>query len=291
MVGQLCSDPTAVESGKTSCSREELEVTRELILFNFNRWRDRVRALCSSEAQLEEKVIDAVFSTSQYFLFHAAGLIPGEDKQGEIHDLAIYTLFLDIRVIVVHADAIRADSTEKQLSEACIVAGFEGECEKRRVVCAVLEKGHYDLGVVFRPEAHAVFENGPEWETARSLILHYLRARKAKPQPKVFWTPSAPRFPVSAPTPNLNALRQVAKITPVPARLASTSAVAPPSATSPTSTATSTTTLAAATTSATAPTTAASAPTTTTATATTTAVVATAIPRTSTDWVLTSKKA
>ena len=45
-----------------------------------------------------------------------------------------------------------------------MVAGFEGECEKRRVVCAILAKGHYDLGVVFRPEAQAVFENGPEWD-------------------------------------------------------------------------------------------------------------------------------
>ena len=59
-----------------------------------------------------------------------------------------------------------------------MLAGFEGECEKSSVVCAVLENGYYDLGVVFRPEAHAVFESGPEWETARSLNLHYLRARK-----------------------------------------------------------------------------------------------------------------
>ncbi len=249
---------------------------------------------------------EAVSSTSQYYLFHAAGLIPGLALQGEVHDLAIYTLFLDVRVVVVHADIIRANSTEKELSEACMVAGFEGECEKSRVVCAVLENGHYDLGVVFRPEAQAVFENGPEWESARSLILHYLPAKKAKPQPKVFWTPSAPLFPVSAPTPLLNALREAAKVAPLPARHPSTSTLASTSvittstatstasvtaSTSPTSTtatcstssvATSATTSASVTTPVTAATSAAT-------TAVATAATA-AIPRTNTGWVLKAKK-
>ncbi len=59
------------------------------------------------------------------YLRHAAGLESGLAKQGLIQDLALYTLFLDIRVVVVFADMIHADSSDKQLSEACFVAGFE----------------------------------------------------------------------------------------------------------------------------------------------------------------------
>ena len=212
VIGLLCSDPEAVASGKTSCSGPELDLTRELILFNFTRWRDRVREL-SSDAELEEKVYTAVSRQSKQYLLHAAGLTTGMDLQGDVQDLAIYTLFLDIRVMVVHVDMIRANSSDKELEDACMVAGFEGECEKRRVVCAVLGRGHYDLGVVFRPEVKAVFENGPEWESARSVILHFLRAKKAKPQPKEKWTPSAARWPITAATPLLNALRASAGVT------------------------------------------------------------------------------
>jgi hypothetical protein len=68
-------------------------------------------------------------------------------------DLALYTLFLDIRVVVVFADMIFAHSSDKQLSDACMVAGFEGECEKRRVVCAILAKGHLRLRCCFSPRS------------------------------------------------------------------------------------------------------------------------------------------
>ena len=103
VIGLLCSDPEAVASGKTSCSGPELDLTRELILFNFTRWRDRVREL-SSDAELEEKVYTAVSRQSKQYLLHAAGLTTGMDLQGDVQDLAIYTLFLDIRVMVVHVD-------------------------------------------------------------------------------------------------------------------------------------------------------------------------------------------
>ena len=56
VVGQLCGDPRAVESGETSCSGPELDVTR----FNFNRWCDRVRPFCSSESELEAKVFESL---------------------------------------------------------------------------------------------------------------------------------------------------------------------------------------------------------------------------------------
>jgi len=257
-------------------------VTRELILFNFNRWRDRVRELCSSEAKLDEMVFSAVSRHSKQYLLHAAGLTSGIDLQGDVQDLAIYTLFLDVRVVVVHVDMIRANSSEKDLEDACVVAGFEGECEKRRVVCAVLEGGHYDLGVVFRPEVQAVFENGVEWESARTVILHFLRAKKAKPQPKEKWTPSAARWSVTAATPLLDALRASVGASTTPAI---TSAATSLAASSTTATTTAASTFSA-TTSAT---TSASAPATTTTSANTTS--AAVVPPLRAQWIVKAKMA
>ena len=62
-----------------------------------------------------------------------------------MQDLAIYTLFLDIRIEVISVDEIHADSTDAQLLLACRPATFPEECFKRRVVCAVLSKNHSTL--------------------------------------------------------------------------------------------------------------------------------------------------
>ena len=106
VIGLLCMDSKAVESGKTSCSGPELDVTRELILSNFTRWRDRVWGFCCDETDCEAKVFESVSSTSKDYLLHAAGLSKGLDLQGLVQKLAIYTLFLDVRVVVVMADLI-----------------------------------------------------------------------------------------------------------------------------------------------------------------------------------------
>ena len=62
-------------------------------------------------------MFESVSSTSKDYLLHAAWLSKGLDLQGLVQDLAIYTLFLDVRVVVVMADLIRADSSEEDLSE------------------------------------------------------------------------------------------------------------------------------------------------------------------------------
>ena len=92
-----------------------------------------MRGSCRDESELESKVWDSLGSSSKDYSLHVAGLERGLGKQGLVQELALYTLFLDIRVIVVNTDMIFAHSSDKELSDACVVAGFEGECEKRRV--------------------------------------------------------------------------------------------------------------------------------------------------------------
>jgi hypothetical protein len=77
---------------------------------------------------------------------------------------------------------IKADSSDEALTSACFPRpsdvtneALAGERGKRRVVCAVLSKAHYDLGVVFGSEIEASFGVGVEWDRAKGRILNYLR--------------------------------------------------------------------------------------------------------------------
>jgi hypothetical protein len=197
VVGQLCPFSQVLCNDQAPCTVAVLESTREQILVNFNKWRDGLRSWFPSNADLEEQVFNVLGQSSEEFQAHVAGLIPGEGRLGTFQDLALYTFSLDVRVVVVHADMIKADSSDEALTLACFPRpsdvtneALAGERGKRRVVCAVLSKAHYDLGVVFGSEIEASFGVGVEWDRARGLILNYLREIKKSPKPKVFWTPS-----------------------------------------------------------------------------------------------------
>ena len=195
-MGQLCPFSQVLCNDQAPCTVAVLESTREQILVNFNKWRDGLRSWFPSNADLEEQVFNVLGqSPSEEFQAHVAGLIPGEGRLGTFQDLALYTFSLDVRVVVVHADMIKADSSDEALTLACFPRpsdvtneALAGERGKRRVVCAVLSKAHYDLGVVFGSEIEASFGVGVEWDRARGLILNYLREIKKSPKPKVCWT-------------------------------------------------------------------------------------------------------
>ena len=156
----LCND-------QAPCTVAVLESTREQILVNFNKWRDGLRSWFPSNADLEEQVFNVLGQSSEEFQAHVAGLIPGEGRLGIFQDLALYTFSLDVRVVVVHADMIKADSSDEALTLACFPRPSDV------IVCAVLSKAHYDLGVVFGSEIEASFGVGVEWDRARGLILNF----------------------------------------------------------------------------------------------------------------------
>ena len=125
--------------------------------------------------------------SSKGYLQHAAGLEKGKDVWGTVLDLGLYTMFLDVRIVVIDVGQIRGDSSDEELLQSCSETGFPGECEKHRVVCAVCLGDHFDIGVVYGPKARAVFDVGDDWTRACVLILKHLRARILSPKPKAFW--------------------------------------------------------------------------------------------------------
>ena len=57
-------------------------------------------------------------------------------------------------------------------------AGIAGERDKTRMVCAILHKKHYDLGVLHTAQGvQAVFQVGAEWDSAIQLILKFIKAK------------------------------------------------------------------------------------------------------------------
>ena len=57
-------------------------------------------------------------------------------------------------------------------------AAVAGERDKTRMVCAILHKKHYDLGVVHTAQGiQAVFQVGEEWDNALRLILRFIKAK------------------------------------------------------------------------------------------------------------------
>ena len=207
-VEQLCTNSRALENGQTSCTYPELDVTREHLLANFNRWRDKERERCESELVLEERVVEIFGMSSTDYRYHAAGLAKGKEVWGTVLDLGLYTMFLDVRVMVVHVGQIRGVSSDEELLQSCFEAVFPGECEKHRVVCAVCFGDHWDIGAVFDgPKARTIFDVGEDWTCARGLILNYLRACIVFPKPKVFWKSGPEQTRKLTATPLLNDLR------------------------------------------------------------------------------------
>ena len=87
---------------------------------------------------VEETVLN-YFGMSSKNSFIMQGLCQ-EKKElfGTVVDIGVYTMFLEVRVVVIDSGKIRADSSDAELLKCCTEAVFPGECEKRRVVCAVL---------------------------------------------------------------------------------------------------------------------------------------------------------
>ena len=104
---------------------------------NFNKWRGKERERCESELALEERVGEVFGMSSKEYLSHASVLQNVKEAWGTILDLGLYTMFLDVRIIVIFVGRIRGVSSDEELLQSCFEAVFPGECEKHRVVCAV----------------------------------------------------------------------------------------------------------------------------------------------------------
>ena len=80
--------------------------------------------------------------------------------------------------MVVNTCTISRDTADEVLDKAVQYAAAAGERDKTRMVCAILHKKHYDLGVVHTAQGiQAVFQVGEEWDSAIRLILRFIKAK------------------------------------------------------------------------------------------------------------------
>jgi len=170
-----------------SCSSEDLKTTRTHLLETFRSWAGRKEVWCSSAEELEaDYVMPHLGESSEVFRRRVTGEAVGKERWGTISDLALYTLQMDVLVVVIDAKAVSPTSSlADDDRHACAPAHFDRteEPPKTRVVCAVLDRNHFSLGVVRVPQVRAIFQLGPDWDTARHLILGFIKARKSPSVP------------------------------------------------------------------------------------------------------------
>ena len=176
VIGSLCKTGE-LASLHAPCSTAELSAARTKILDNFRRWKASKRPFCTSDAELEALVEKVTYETSDSLEARVSGIAKGKDRWGSPTDLALYTLYDDVRVVVVYADEILCETPDEELLASCTVATFDGSSAKSRVVCAVLSKCHYQLGVVSDAQVRAVFKEGAEWDSALQLILKFIKGK------------------------------------------------------------------------------------------------------------------
>ena len=90
----------------------------------------------------------------------------------------MFTWQENVRVMVVNTCTISRDTADEVLDKAVQYAAVAGERDKTRMVCAILHKKHYDIGVLHTAEGiQAVFQVGEEWDNAIRLILRFIKAK------------------------------------------------------------------------------------------------------------------
>ena len=106
-------------------------------------------------------------------------------RHGTVNDLALYTLGMNVRVAVIPTSRIFNNTPDEKLVESVVLASVPGECDKSRVICAVLHKNHFDLGVLRTSgSVQAVFQVGKEWDDALQRLLSFIKSRSPPPEPK-----------------------------------------------------------------------------------------------------------
>src|SRR5690349_18016646 len=90
----------------------------------------------------------------------------------------MFTWQENVRVMVVNTRTLSRDTADQDLEKAVQYVGIAGERDKTRMVCAILHKEHYDLGVLHTAHGvQAVFQVGAEWDNAIRLILRFIKAK------------------------------------------------------------------------------------------------------------------
>jgi hypothetical protein len=207
VLGDLMRDPDAVQSGSTPCLRSATEAARVRIMSNINEYIDLVKSTCVDPSEFEGAIWENFGEQPSTYVPRVTGTAKKEARLGVINDFAAYTAKTPYQVMAVDTGQIWADTPDDQLRFVALrPAEFKPDTEfvKSRVLCVVLHKKHWDLGVVRSGHSiKAVFAAGAEWEAAVDLILRFVKSKapsrgdeRKELCPR--WAPPASRTPKSA---------------------------------------------------------------------------------------------
>jgi hypothetical protein len=178
--GDLMIDRDAVQSGTTACLPSKTTAARVRIMDNINEYVDFVKSTCVDESEVDGAILENFGELPSSFVPRVTGVAKGEDRLGLINDFAAFTAKTPYQVMVIDSGIIWSDSSDEELRRAVRKAELKTDTEyvKCRVLCAVLHKKHYDLGVVRSAgSVQAVFKADTEWEAAASLILAFIKSK------------------------------------------------------------------------------------------------------------------
>jgi len=173
------------QSGSAACSDDVLAQTRAAILQNFEKMLSPKREFFTEPGELEAHVLTVLGESSEEVTQRVLGNAVGMARHGTVNDLALYTLGMNVRVAVIPTSRIFNNTPDEKLVESVVLASVPGECDKSRVICAVLHKNHFDLGVLRTSgSVQAVFQVGKEWDDALQRLLSFIKSRSPPPEPK-----------------------------------------------------------------------------------------------------------
>jgi len=137
----------------------------------------------TSDAEMEaEEVLTHVDGSSQTFRDRVNGGDKG--KKGGLMawpcDLALYALKAGVLVVLLDTQRMSACTTgEWDEAKVFEELWFDPavEAEKKRVVCIVMDSGHFEFAVVRTPELRFVFDRGTDWDNTRGLLLAFVKQR------------------------------------------------------------------------------------------------------------------
>ena len=133
----------------------------------------------ASDTEMEEEEVSVhIDGSSQAFRDRVNGGDRGK-KDGLLAwpcDLALYALKSDVLVVLLDTQRMSASTDEAKVFEELWFDPVV-EAPKKRVVCIVMDRDHFELAVVHAPEARFLFDRGTDWDSARSLVLAFVRQR------------------------------------------------------------------------------------------------------------------
>ena len=162
-IGELCKNQDALVTGWTPCSLVEVKAARLQVMENLNSWYLKKRPFYLSDEDFEaDEILPHLQETRKKFTDRLMGKITkGEDMWGSGCDLALYSLFLDVLVVVISPEKVsKHSSLEQDEKYACRELWYDCvvEAPKTRVVCIILQNHHFQLGVVRSPRVRAIFQ-------------------------------------------------------------------------------------------------------------------------------------